>query len=250
MNAIICNWQNIHHISIFQQTDCETQSVEKFWTRSCELTSVSLINSLMHRQLPDQSSDFPESFSVLGFTQRILLEQLDVSSTFSSPEDGIMSLSLRSSLHMAAIFAIASHIAEVLRPLSRETPSTTSCVLVDQIRKNQETQFKVVSFSRVHDGRQWEGNGQVRPRLEGGRHVTLLDSLGKSNVWDGWVDLGMSVHKLLGVKGCFQLIWCLEQFVFGYFWGFHKKWTQLVYFPSFDGDRTNLNFTIIVASRG
>ena len=26
MNAIICNWQNIHHISIFQQTDCETQS--------------------------------------------------------------------------------------------------------------------------------------------------------------------------------------------------------------------------------
>ena len=161
--------------------------VEKFWTRSCELTSVSLINSLMHRQLPDQSSDFPESFSVLGFTQRILLEQLDVSSTFSIPEDGIMSLSLRSSLHMAAIFAIASHIAEVLRPLSRETPSTTSCVLVDQIRKNQETQFKVVSFSRVHDGRQWEGNGQVRPRLEGGRHVTLLDSLGKSNVWDGWV---------------------------------------------------------------
>ena len=112
--------------------------VEKFWTRSCELTSVSLINSLMHRQLPDQSSGFPESFSVLGFTQWILLEQLNVSSTLSSPEDGIMSLSL-CSLHMAAIFAIASHIAEVLRPLSRETPSTTSCVLVDQIRKNQET---------------------------------------------------------------------------------------------------------------
>ena len=175
--------------------------VEKFWAGSCELTSVSLINSLMHRQLPDQSSDFPESFSVLGFTQRILLEQLDVSST----EDGIMSLSLRSSLHMAAIFAIASHIAEVLRPLSRETPSTTSCVLVDQIRKNQETQLKVMSFSRVHDGRQWEGNGQVRPRLEGGRHVTLLDSFGKSNVWDGWVGFGDIRTQTAGGQGLFAV---------------------------------------------
>ena len=46
--------------------------------------------------------------------------------------------------------------------------------------------------------------------------VSLMSGMG------GW-DLGISVHKLLGVKGCLQLIWCLEQFVFGYFWGFHKK---------------------------